>query len=69
MIGTKTMWAIFNKELAMQAQALRYIELYPASIEVYRNDDNKNQFISIDMSCTVDHYGLECFIVGSKFPS
>jgi hypothetical protein len=40
----------------MQAQALRYIELYPASIEVYKNDDNKNQYISIDMSCTVDHY-------------
>lgn len=69
MIGTETMWALYNKEGAMKAQAARYIELYPAEIEVYKNDDNKNHYISIDMSCTVDHYGLEQFIVGSKIPA
>jgi len=63
MIGTETMWFIYNKEGSRIANAVRYIELYPAEIEVYKNDDNKNHYISIDMSCTVDHYGLEQFIV------
>lgn len=67
-IGTQTMWFIYNKEGAMNASAARYIELYPAEIEVYKNDDNKNHYISVDMSCTVDHYGLECFVAGANIP-
>ena len=68
-IGTGTMWFVYNREGAMQAQAARYIELYPAEIEVYKNDDNKNHYISVDMSCTVDHYGLEQFVVGANIPA
>jgi len=69
LIGTTTQWYIYNKQGAMEAQAARFIELYPAEIEVYRNEDNKNQFISIDLSCTVDHYGLESFIAGANIPN
>lgn len=63
MIGREDTWFIYNKEWAIRAQAIRYIELYNAEIEVYKNDDNKNHYISVDMSNTVDHYGLECFLV------
>lgn len=69
MIGTTTMWFIYNREGAMKAQAARYIELYNAEIDVYKNDSNKNHYVSIDMSCTVDHYGLETFIVGANIPA
>ena len=69
MIGAVDMWTVFNKTGARQAQAARFIELYAAEIEVYKNDDNKNNYISIDLSCTVDHYWLESFIVGSKIPA
>jgi len=69
LIGTTSQWFIYNKQGAMEAQAARFIELYPAEIESYKNDDNKNQYISIDMSCTVDHYGLEQFIVGANIPN
>lgn len=66
LIGTTTQWQIMNKEGAIRAAAARFIELYPAEIDVYTNDSNKNQFISIDLSCTVDHYGLEQFVVGAN---
>ena len=66
MIGTGNEWFLFNREGAALAQAARYIELYPAEINTYENNDNKNTYISIDMSCTVDHYGLESFIVGAN---
>lgn len=69
MIGTETMWFIFNKSGAEMAQAARFIELYTAEIDTYQNMDNKNYYISVDMSCTVDHYGLECFIVWANIPS
>lgn len=67
-IGGTDMWFLYNREGAMEAQALRYIELYPAEIEVYKNHDNKDNYISVDMQCTVDHYGAECFIVGACVP-
>jgi len=69
LIGTTTEWYIYNKEGAMRAAAARFIELYAAEIEMYKNDSNKNYFISIDLSCTVDHYGLEQFIVGANIPN
>lgn len=68
LIWTWTQWYVYNKEWAMMAQAARYIELYSAEIEIYENNDNKNKYISIDMSCTVDHYWLESFIVWVNIP-
>jgi len=68
LIGTTTQWQIMNKEGAIRAAAARFIELYAAEIEVYKNDSNKNHFISIDLSCTVDHFGLEQFVVGANIP-
>jgi hypothetical protein len=68
LIGTTTQWYMYNKEWAKQAQAARFIELYAATIEAYRNDDNKNEYISIDLSCTVDHYWLESFIAWANIP-
>ena len=63
------MWVVLNKEGALEAQALRFLELYPASIESYKNDYNKNEYISIDLGCAVDHYGLEQFCIWSKIPA
>ncbi len=68
LIGTATQWQIMNKQGALEAQANRFIELYVAEIEVYRNKSNKNHFISIDLSCTVDHFWLEQFVVGANIP-
>lgn len=65
-IGSKEAWYLYNKDGARIANAIRYIELWPAKIEIYKNNSNKDNLVSIDMGCTVDHYGLEKFVVGSK---
>lgn len=65
-VGSKTMWFLFNKEVALESNALRYIELYDANIEMYKDNANKDELISIDLGCTVDHYGAQYCVVGSR---
>lgn len=65
-IGSKTAWFLYNKEVALESHAARYIELYDANIELYKNNSNKDDIISIDLGCTVEHYGLQYCVVGSK---
>jgi hypothetical protein len=65
-LGTDAYWFLLNDTAASMAGAMRYITLYDAEVEVYENKDNKQTFVSIDMGSTVDHYGLESYITGSR---
>ena len=63
-VWTDTMWFVLNHELAAELEAFRFIPLYEAEIDSYRDDSSKVSYIDIDASFTVDHYNPEC-IVGS----
>lgn len=63
-VGTDDMWFVLNHELAAEIEAFRFIPLYEAEIDSYKDNNNKATYIDIDMSFTVDHYNPEV-IVGS----
>lgn len=65
-VGTDNYWFVCNSEAASMASAMRFITLYDAEIDVYRNNSNKKEYVSLDMGYAVDHYGLESYIVGSR---
>lgn len=64
-VGTEDYRFLLNAEGASMASAMRMITLYDAEVNVYTNDSNNNTYVSIDLGYTVDHYGLESFIIGS----
>jgi len=64
-IGSDTMWFLLNAEGAEMASAMRKITLYDAEFGTYVNDSNKTSYVTVDMAFTVDHFGLESFVVGS----
>lgn len=65
-IGSDTMWFVMDTEGANMAKALRMIKLYDAETGAYTNDSTKTSYVTIDLWFTVDHYGLESYIVGSQ---
>ena len=65
-VGDDNYWFLCNSEAASMASAMRFVTLYDAEVDIYRNDSNKKEYVSLDMGYAVDHYGLESYIVGSK---
>ena len=63
-VGTGNEWFVLNQELAAELEAFRFIPLYEAEIDSYKDDNTKVTYIDIDTSFTVDFYNPEC-IIGS----
>lgn len=63
-VGTGNEWFLLNQEMAREIEAFRFIPLYEAEIDSYKDDTNKTTVIDIDMSFTMDFYNPEV-IVGS----
>jgi hypothetical protein len=66
-VGDDGNWFLLNGDGAAMASAMRFITLYDAEVNVYQNDSNNNTYVSLDLGYSVDHYGLESFIVGSQY--
>jgi hypothetical protein len=66
-VGTDGNWFLLNADGAAMSSAMRFITLYDAEVNVYQNDSNNNTYVSLDLGYSVDHYGLESFIVGSQY--
>lgn len=64
-VGSDTQWFLLNAEGAEMASAMRKITLWDAEFGTYTNDSNKTSYVTVDMAFTIDHFGLEAFVVGS----
>lgn len=64
-IGSDVMWFVLNKPGLKQAKAAKMIRLANAQVDSYINNETKQSIIDISEAFTVEHFGLEYFVVGS----
>jgi hypothetical protein len=64
-IGTAVMWFVLNRPSLVEAKAAKMLRLTNATVDSYMNNETKQAVIDITEDFTVDHFGLEYFVVGS----